>query len=105
MLFSTFDLKSKLINKISSYTFPIYIIHDNYYLRNNIYNWFNISLKNHSSTVECIVVIIICAFSIFVISLLIEFFRRFIVMLLSKSTCLQEIKKRVVNFLLRNKEK
>ena len=92
MLFSTFDFKSKLINKISSYTFPIYIIHDNYYLRNNIYNWFNISLKNHSSTIECIIVIIICAFSIFVISLLIEFFRMIIVMILIKCTYFKNIK-------------
>ena len=96
LFFSTFNFKCKLINRIAGYTFPIYIIHDNYYLRTNIYKWFNINIINESSTIGCIIVIIVCSLSIFVCSLLIEFLRRQLVKFLSGYKLFKTIKSRCI---------
>lgn len=42
IFFGTFNFTSNIINHISKITFGIYLIHDNNYVRYNIYNWMNI---------------------------------------------------------------
>ena len=75
LFFSTLNIKSKIINYISSCTLGIYLIHENIYVRDNLYGfleYFNVS----SMTLKTIVLILLTAVVIFVISMLIEMLRK-----------------------------
>lgn len=75
LLFSTFRFKNKIINAISALTIGIYLIHDNNYVRANIYTWLNIN----NTPIMCftdIIKILISTFIIFLICAIIEFIRQ-----------------------------
>ena len=48
-VFLTFELKSKIINRISALTLGIYFIHENNYVREKLYNWLGVINGNHNS--------------------------------------------------------
>lgn len=75
LLFSTFNIKSKLINIISSLTIGIYLIHDNNYIRANIYTWFSVSTTPVTSPIF-IIKYVLLAFIIFIICAIIEYIRQ-----------------------------
>ena len=74
-LFGTFDFKNKFINKISSLTLGIYLVHDNNYMAWNIYDWIGINRSPIYSS-RFIFYIFAVAIMIFVVSALIEFIRQ-----------------------------
>lgn len=74
--FSKLNIKSKFINKISKYTFGIYLIHDNYYVRMFIYKFIGFSNKIYN--LRSLGMILISAIIIFICSLIIELIRQLI---------------------------
>ena len=83
-LFETFKIKSKIINGISSLTIGIYLIHDNHFIRENIYKWFKIDngiIYSYKFILYAIGITVI----IFIISAFIEFIRKTIFHYISKT--------------------
>ena len=76
-LFGTFNIKNKFINKLSSLTLGIYLIHDNDFIRSHIYTWFRIDTKPIYSP-KFIFYIFGVAVIIFVVGALIEWLRQVI---------------------------
>lgn len=75
LLFSTFNIKSKLVNTISSLTIGIYLIHDNTYIRKNIYTWLGISTTPVTSIIFLVKYLLIM-FMIFISCAMIEYIRQ-----------------------------
>jgi len=77
MFFGTFNFKNKFINKVSSLTFGVYLIHDNNLIRLYIYKWLRIDngLIVNSSF---ILYILLIAILIFIVCSLVEYIRQII---------------------------
>jgi surface polysaccharide O-acyltransferase-like enzyme len=75
LFFETLTIKSKFINKISKYMFGIYLIHENPFVYENLYNYLGLtSITN--VTIKTIIMIIIISIIIFIICLIIEIIRQ-----------------------------
>ena len=75
--FGTLRIKSKIINKIASLSFGIYLIHDNTYVRNFIYKFLSIQGKLVISY-KFIFFILFITFYIYMSCAIIEFIRQVI---------------------------
>lgn len=76
LLFTTYKIKSKLINKISKTTLGIYLIHENIYLRDTLYD--KIGLTKKIVTKKTLLYIFVLAIIIYIICSLIELLRQYI---------------------------
>jgi len=90
LLFETLNIKSKVINFLSSCTFGIYLFHDNNFVRNIIYKLFLIDSGKFSGY-NIFLGIFITIVYIFIIGVLIEIIRKFIFWLLLKCKIIQSI--------------
>lgn len=72
-IFNSLNIKSKLINYISKYVLSIYLIHDNIFVRENIYKIIKIDQPNNSYKI--IILILVAAILIFIICLIIDIIR------------------------------
>lgn len=73
--FGTLNIKSKVINKIASLTLGVYMIHDNSFIRANVYNWLKIN-NGPVYSYKFIIYIFIIAVVIYVACSLIEYLRK-----------------------------
>lgn len=73
--FSTLNIKSKIINKISSLTLGIYLIHDNNYTRTRMYKWLKID-NGYIYSYRFLIYMFVIAVLIFVVCLIIEQLRQ-----------------------------
>lgn len=73
MFFSYIKIQSKFINTVSSTVLGVYLIHENLFLRRNIYKLFNFPDVIYSRRI--FIKIILVAFIIFVVCSIIEFIR------------------------------
>lgn len=73
-IFKTISLKNKFINKIAKYTIGIYLIHENIYVRDNLYNYLGI-LKIKNIYIKQILLMIGVSIVLFIISMFIEIVR------------------------------
>ncbi len=76
-LFCTFNVQNKLVNKLSSLTLGIYMIHDNTYVRSNIYKWLKIDAGPITSYKFIIYIFVVTIF-IFITCAIIEWIRQII---------------------------
>lgn len=76
-LFGTFNLKSKFINKVSSLTLGIYLLHDNMYMSQNLYDFLGVKGKPIYSS-RFILYILGVTILIFVVCALVEWLRQII---------------------------
>ena len=77
LFFETLNIKSKIINTIAKYTFGVYLIHENIYVRDNIYRWLGyVNINN--ITIKTIAIMFITGIALFIISIIIEFFRQLV---------------------------
>ena len=75
LLFESFSLKSKFINKVASCSFGVYLIHDNILVRRYLYKFFFIG--NYSPTfIQIFVRITLATIIVFSICIIIEMFRK-----------------------------
>lgn len=73
--FSTLNIKNKIINKIASLTLGVYMIHDNNFVRANIYKWLKID-NGPIYSYKFIIYIFAAAVVIYVACSLIEYLRK-----------------------------
>lgn len=96
--FRTLKINSKIINKVSSCVFGIYLFHDNSYLRQIIYK---ISRIDNGLIFgrRILVKIPIVVFAIFIVGLIIELFRKFLVKIISNTSIYKKIKLKFYSFI------
>ena len=98
MLFGTFKIKSKVINKLASLTLGIYIIHETSAVRDHIYQWLVLDqVTNYGKSV--ILIAFIVAFVIFFGSAVIEAIRQLLFKLLSKLKSVQKLENKTLSFI------
>ena len=73
--FGTLSINSKIINKLSSLTIGVYLIHDNNYIRDYLYYWTKINRPNIVSY-RFIGYALMITILIYIISLIIEWLRQ-----------------------------
>ena len=75
LFFTTLNFKSRVINTISKCTLGIYLIHENIYVRDNLYGFLDyLNVKN--ITIKFIILIFLTAIAIFLVSMVIEILRQ-----------------------------
>lgn len=74
LFFETLNFKSKFINFISRYTFGVYLVHENIYVRDNIYRW--LGLADVNVTIKTMFLMFGLGMALFIISMLIEIVRQ-----------------------------
>lgn len=97
-LFETFNIKSNIINKISSLTFGIYLIHDNNFIRCSIYKLLKID-NGIIYSYKFIIYIFIVMLFIFIICAIIEFFRQLLFTFISNRKIFKNLRLVCSNFM------
>lgn len=97
LYFSSVDLKSGLINKISKYLFGIYLIHDNFLVRSHLYKDFSLGLKNFSFP-SLFVKIMVASIIVFVTCFLIEWLRQRIFGFFKKKKIAKTMREKFLNY-------
>ena len=77
LFFETLDFKNKFINKISKYTLGVYLIHENIYVRDNMYGLIGCFNVKNFKLIEIFMPFALVII-IFVVGLIIEMIRQFI---------------------------
>ena len=98
LFFETFSFKSKIINKISSLTLGIYLIHNNTYLTQFIYKWLKIDNGNVYSY-KFIIYCLAMVFVIFISAGIIELIRQLFVKFIQNRKIIKKIKEMFYSFL------
>lgn len=75
--FKTLNIKNNFINLISQFTFGIYLFHDNFFIRTNIYKYLKID-NGTFNTHTIIIKIIIVSILLYIVGLIIEWIRNLI---------------------------
>lgn len=98
LYFGTLDFKNKFINKIASLTFGIYLIHDNNFMRRNIYIWLKID-NGPIYSYNFIIYMFVIAIVIFIVCMLIEFIRQTFCRKIQNLKLIQSLKDKYYNFI------
>lgn len=99
LLFGTFDFKNKVINKISSLTFGVYLIHESYYMRMNLYKWIGIDNGKMIYGKSILLKVFVCAIIIFILCAIIEWIRQLLFKLISKLRFVEKIDSKFMTWL------
>ena len=76
LLFETFDFKNVIINKIATLIFGIYLVHENAFVYNNLYQFLPFGTSGEISSKKIILCIIFISLAIFIASATIEWLRQ-----------------------------
>lgn len=96
--FSTLDFKSKIINRLSKLTLGVYFIHDNKYVRENLYKWIGID-GYKITTYRFAIYAIIAALAIYIGCSIIEQIRQLIFKGISKLKISKKIRDKYYNYI------
>lgn len=96
--FSTLNFKSKIINRLSKLTLGVYFIHDNKYVRENIYKWIGID-GYEITTYRFAIYAIIAALVIYIGCSIIEQIRQLIFKGISKLKISKKIRDKYYNYI------
>ena len=102
LFFGTFNFNNNLINHVSKMMFGIYLLHDNNYIRANIYTWMNIN-NDLIYSFRYFMYVIWIALIIFVISYIIESVRYYVCYVLKKVFKFNKLERKLDNFQLVDK--
>lgn len=100
LLFGTYNFKNKIINKISSLTFGVYLIHESYYMRINLYKWIGIDKGHMLYGKTLILKAFIWIIIIFVLCSIIEWIRQLLFKMISKLKIARKIDNKFMTWLI-----
>lgn len=95
LFFSSLDIKSKVINKIASLSFGVYLIHDNILLRPKLYNAFY-DIYYSSSFFAILGRIFVFSIVIFIVCILIEWLRQIIFKFFSRRKIAKKLREKLL---------
>ena len=98
LFFSTMTLKSRKINFIARFTLDVYLIHENYYIMQYLYNWIHIDKILKLSCYKIFVIVIIGSILIFSVCIIIGIIRNLWFKLIDKIKIYQKFKCKVINY-------
>lgn len=101
LFFGTFKFKNKFVNILGKLTLGVYLIHQSYYIKNNLYIWLKIDTGNIIDNKMFIIKAILITILIYIISSIIEFIRQLIFKIIAKSKIQQKISNNTCNWLQR----
>lgn len=96
LFFGTFQFKNRGINYLSSLTLGIYLIHQQEYIKQNLYRWIGIYTGEQVGGSEIITKVIIWAIIIFVLCAIIEMIRQLLFKAVNKLTISRKINMKVI---------
>lgn len=97
-IFSTLNIKSNFINKLSKLTMGVYLIHDNSMIRYRIYNVFKITPSIQNSY-QVLLYLIIVTVIIYVVCSIVEYIRQLIFKIIYNFKISQKIRNKYYGFL------
>lgn len=93
LYFGTYQIKNKIINKIATATLGVYLIHENIFIRENLY------VKMGLVTLECtpklILYLLVLSVTIYIVCTIIELFRQQISAFISNTKITKEIRRKI----------
>ena len=98
LFFKNMKFNSKVINYIGGTTFGIYLLHENLYVRENIYNWLNMSQYNNQG-IKQVLVILVLGIIIFLVCMLVEIIRKAIYKFFYKRKFALKLRNRIQDFI------
>lgn len=98
LFFGTLFFHNKLVNNISKLTLGVYLIHDNNFIRENLYFWLKIDGRNISSY-QFIGYTLGLVFIVFVACLLLEFLRQLLFKQIGKLSVSKKIRAKYYNYI------
>ena len=99
LLFETFNVKSTSVNKVSTLMFGVYLIHENAFVYNYIYQFLPTGVSGSVEGFRIVIMIFVYSFVIFVLSTLIEFLRQKLFIVFNKMKIVIKIKCKVINYI------
>lgn len=91
--FGTLNIKNKLINKVASLTLGVYMIHDNNFIRANIYKWLKID-NGPIYSYKFIIYIFLIAILIYIACSIIEYIRQLLFKFVYKRRISEKLRKK-----------
>lgn len=91
--FTALNFKSKFINKYSGLMFGVYLIHENNYMRMNIYTWLGL-LSENANNISFIPYVLLMTIVIFIACSIIEYVRQLIFTFISNRKFAKKIKEK-----------
>lgn len=98
LLFESIDLKSKIVNKISSLVLGVYFIHENGFVRCFLYKWLKID-NGLVFSYRFILYVFAMVIVIFVCSIMIEFIRQMVFKFIKSRKISKKINNKVLDYL------
>lgn len=98
LFFKNMTFNSKVINFIGGTTFGIYLLHENVYIRENIYTWLHLS-EHANGGIKLIGMIMVLGIIIFIVCMIIEIIRKAIFKFFYKRKFALKLRNRIKDFI------
>lgn len=95
LLFETFNFKNKFINKMSSLMFGVYLVHENLFVYNYIYDYLALGTSGDVFGIKVILVLIGNAILVFIVSMIIELVRKKLFYVANNLKIIQKIQHKI----------
>lgn len=99
LLFGKLKIKNKFINKLSSVTLGIYLIHENDYIKYNLYRWIGIYTGNVIYGNKIIIEVLLWIIIIFIGCAIIEACRKLLFFIISNIKFIKKISEKFQDFI------
>ena len=99
LLFETFYFKSKFINRVASLTFGIYLVHENNFVFDFIYNFLPLGTTGKMSSLNVLIYLFVIGIGIFVVSAIIEFIRQILFKFINKIKSVKKIQNKCISYI------
>lgn len=98
LFFKNMNFSSKIINFIGGTVFGIYLLHENVYIRDNVYGWIHV-IRYANEGAKSILMLIALGIVIFLIGMIIEIIRKGIYRFFYKRKFAEKLRNRIKDFI------
>ena len=99
LFFETLKIKSRFINKVSGLMFGVYLVHENAFVYNYIYQFLPTGVSGSIDGFKVVIAVFVFSIVIFVLSMLIEFLRKKLFVAFNKLKVVKKIKFKIINYI------
>ena len=99
LFFVTLHIKSKFINKLSSLMLGVYLVHENTFVYNYIYQFLPTGVSGTLTSYKVVLAVFIFSIIIFILSAFIEFLRQKLFALFNKFKIVKNLKIKINNYI------
>lgn len=99
LFFETLKFRNRFINKVSGLMFGVYLVHENVFVYNYIYQFFPTGVSGSIDGYKVVVIVFSLSAAIFILSILIEFLRQQLFIVVNRLKVIKKIKMKAVNYI------